>query len=73
MSGLPYGKILTPEEAAAWLISQDHTLSIYERGREAVERMLAAQGDAAEPELVKLQHDFTEAAGARRKFLSVKN
>lgn len=70
MSGIPYGKIMTPEEAAAWLIDHDHTLSIYERGREAVERMLAAQGDAAEPELVKLQHDFAEAAAARRQFIS---
>ena len=72
MSGLTYGKIMTPEEAAAWLIEHDHTLSIYERGRQAVERMLAAQGDDAEPELVQLQHDFTEAAMMRRKFLTQK-
>ena len=47
-------------------------LKLFEQSRAAVERMLAAQGDAAEPELVQLQHELTEAAAMRRKFLTQK-
>ena len=62
--------VLTVEQAAAKIASMDLSLSLLERSRQAVERMLAGQGDAAEPELIALQHDLVAAAAQRRKFLT---
>lgn len=62
--------VMTVEEAAAGLCRMDAQLSLLNRSRALAERALAAQGDAAEPSLVTLQHDLTVASIMRRKFLT---
>jgi hypothetical protein len=61
--------IMNAEQAAAYIAGKDAQLSLLERCRTLAERVLASQGDAAEPELVTLQHDLTTAAMLRRRDL----
>lgn len=48
-------------EAEVAVNASDTEASLVDRCHPYIERLLASQGDAAEPALVKLQHDLTRA------------